>query len=361
MRVALVYRDALQKGGYPRDARWLAGSLAARGASVSLVAERGDETDGLTADVRCVELHAAPRAGSWDVVHHLFGIFIPGQVEVARALQTRVHVVSPGAHLMRAHLARRWWKKIPYLAWWRAALIGKPLALHVFSDAELPATRWLVRRAPVFRAPLGVFPPPDGRNSSAPVSGETDHRPADGPVLFLGRNDVQQKGIDLLLRGFARAVERGLRAPLLIAGRPWADSAAQISRHCAQLRIGGRVSVLGETDEGTKWDLLRRARCLAFLSRWDGPPRPIREALSVGTPAIVSWATNMGQLIEEAAAGRAVELEEEAIASALVATESAELVSRWRLGARRLSEALAWPRVADRYIEGYEAALGGRG
>jgi hypothetical protein len=113
VRVALVYRDALRRGGYPRDTRWLAGSLATQGASVTLVADPGDQTEGLTDDVRWLEFGTAARAGWYDLVHHLFGIFVPGQIQVARRLAGRVHVVSPGAHGMWPHLARRWWKKIP--------------------------------------------------------------------------------------------------------------------------------------------------------------------------------------------------------------------------------------------------------
>jgi glycosyltransferase involved in cell wall biosynthesis len=360
MKVALVYRDALQGGGYPRDVRWLVGSLAAVGASVTLVAKPGDETDGLTDGVRWVEFGAAARPGQWDVVHHLFGIFIPGQIEVARGLPGRVHVVSPGAHLMRAHLSRRWWKKIPYLLWWRARLAGKPVAIHVFSEAELPVVRWILRRAPVFQAPLGVFPTPEGRTPPVPATGAIDRGLAEDYVLFLGRNDIFQKGIDLLLRGFASAVVRGFRRPLVIAGRPWGDSCTQIHRLCVQLGIKDRVSVLGEVGEGTKWELLRRARCLAFLSRWDGPPRPIRESLAAGTPVIVSHGTNMADLVVEEGAGAAVPGEPDVIAEALLASEDPAGLAAWRQGARRLAERLAWPRVAACYLRGYESVLLGR-
>jgi glycosyltransferase involved in cell wall biosynthesis len=359
--VALVYRDALRPGGYPRDTRWLAGSLATQGASVTLVADPGDQTEGLTDDVRWLEFGTAARAGWYDVVHHLFGIFVPGQIQVARRLAGRVHVVSPGAHGMWPHLARRWWKKIPYLLWWRGCLLGKPVALHVFSEAELPVVRWLFRRAYVFRAPLGIFPPPERRTPWAPASGGNRPSPAEGPILFLGRNDVWQKGIDLLLRGFARAVARGFGTPLVIAGRPWDDSAARIRRLCAELGIEGRVSVLGEIDEATKWELLRRARCLAFLSRWDGPPRPIREALAVGTPVIVSHGTNMADLVASEGAGAAVREQVDVIAEALLATDDDARLAAWREGALRLAERLAWPRVATCYLQGYESALRGRG
>ena len=260
---------------------------------------------------------------------------------------------------MRAHLARRWWKKIPYVLWWRARLVGKSVALHVFSEAELPVLRWILRRAPVFRAPLGIFPPPEGRTSSAPASGGNRRSPAEGPVLFLGRNDVSQKGIDHLLRGFARALARGFCTPLVIAGRPWGDSHVQIRRLCAELGIEGQVSVLGEVDEDTKWELLRRARCLAFLSRWDGPPRPVREALSVGTPVIVSHGTNMADLVASEGAGAAVPEQVDAIADALLATNDAACVAAWRDGALRLAERLAWPRVARCYLRGYESVLRG--
>ncbi len=96
-----------------------------------------------------------------------------------------------------------------------------------------------------------------------------------------------QKGIDWLIGAFGVARRQGLRWQLVIAGAPWRDSERRIARLIARSGVGGAVSHVGSVDEHAKWWLLRNALCLVFPSRWDGPPRPIREALSVGTPVIV--------------------------------------------------------------------------
>jgi glycosyltransferase involved in cell wall biosynthesis len=365
MRVALVYRDALRQGGYPRDLRWLAGSLAGRGVSVTVVAEPGGEGDGLTPDVSHLgPKDEAARHERWDVVHHAFGLFIPTQLRLSCSLSGRVLVVSTGAHAMPLHLRQRWWKKLPYLVWVRSLLRRRLKALHVFSMAELTWARRAVGADRWFVAPLGIFPEP---REIAPVAPHNDVRGhhdmksllEEPYVLFFGRNDVVQKGIDILLRGYALAVREGFAARLVIAGQPHRNSPRRIHGLVRDERISDRVILLGAVGEDLKWSLLQRALLLAFLSRWDGPPRPIREALTMDTPVLVSWQTNLGHLVEEQGAGAAVPLYPASVAMALLEAADPARVASWREGARRLAERLAWSRVADDYLEGYLAALGG--
>lgn len=351
MKVALVYRDALRHGGYPRDVRWLAGALAARGVSVTVVAQPGQEYDGLGEGVRILPF-GRDASDRWDVAHHAFGLFIPGQFAVSSSLRARTLVVSPGAHAMPLHLRRRWWKKLPYLIGIRSRLRTRQWACHVFSTAELAWARRALGARVWFTAPLGIFPPDDGTR---------DRGGADVPqepfVLFMGRNDVRHKGIDLLVSGFALARQEGLSARLVIAGQPWMGSVERIQWLIRGSGVTDRVTVLGQVSEDTKWMLLHRARVLAFLSRWDGPPRPVREALSVGTPVVVSWETNLGDLVRREGAGEVVALDPAQVAAALIAAQNDAALGAWREGARRLARRLSWSRVAEDYIQGYLQAL----
>ena len=96
----------------------------------------------------------------------------------------------------------------------------------------------------------------------------------------------------------------------------------------ADLGIDRRVQVLGEIPEETKNQLIQRARCLAFLSQ--GPPRPIRDAIALGTPVIVSRETTLGALVDTAGAGRQVNLDVHNVATALLETQDDELSSSGR-------------------------------
>ena len=349
MNVALLYMDALHDGGYPRDIRWLAGALARQGLSVSLVANPGTHEDGLDSVTLADPEDFASLARGADVVH-IWMLFVPGQFSVWRTIGSNVPlVVSPAAQLLPAHLKKRWWKKIPYLLGMQPTLLRHRPVAHLFSEAERPAApRWL-HTSRYFEASLGVFP---ASVEPVPVIDSHDY------LLFFGRNDVYQKGIDILLRAYADASRAGLDIPLIIAGRPHGDSASVLQALIADLGIDRRVQVLGEVPEESKNQLIQRARCLAFLSRWDGPPRPIRDAIALGTPVIVSRETTLGGLVDTAGAGRQVNLDVHNVAAALLETQDDATIMLWSNGVHALLGDLTWDRVAERYVSGYRLAAG---
>jgi hypothetical protein len=198
-----------------------------------------------------------------------------------------------------------------------------------------------------FEASLGIYPVPWKY-----VKGHTSERKY---LLFFGRNDVFQKGLDVLVSGYSRAVSQGLDLPLIIAGQPSKESQKLTTRAMTLPGLQDRIVVLGAVSEEKKWQLLAGARCLVFPSRWDGPPRPVREALAVGTPVIVSPGTNLAELVERYRAGCSVRLTSESVSAALI--EAQENPPDWRTGAAALRTALDWDKVASHYAAGYSAAL----
>jgi glycosyltransferase involved in cell wall biosynthesis len=92
------------------------------------------------------------------------------------------------------------------------------------------------------------------------------------------------------------------------------------------------------------------------LSRWDGPPRPIRDAIALGTPVIVSRETTLGGLVDTAGAGRQVNLDVHNVAAALLETRDDATIKLWSNGAHALRGDLTWDRVAERYVSGYRLA-----
>lgn len=143
---------------------------------------------------------------------------------------------------------------------------------------------------------------------------------------------------------------------LIIAGTRHGSSEARIREIVCAENADANVCLLGSVADEEKWRLLQTAAMLVFMSRFDGPPRPIREALSVGTPCLVSYESNMGELVERFGAGRAAPLEAAAVAGCLnEAFASPETLDSWRVGAQKLRTELAWPNVARRYLKGYES------
>ena len=143
-----------------------------------------------------------------------------------------------------------------------------------------------------------------------------------------------------------------------IVGQPWGGSTPYLRKTIRQLGIEELVEIIGPVDEASKWRILSQADYLVFLSRFDGPPRPIREAIVAGLPVLVSPESNMGNLVEQFEAGLQVPLEVNAIANAIARTaDDEDLLARSRVGAAALRAHLDWARVAQDYISGYEGVL----
>jgi glycosyltransferase involved in cell wall biosynthesis len=344
VNVAFLYLDALQGGGYPRDARWLAGSLADAGVGVNVIARPGSHRDGL-GKALTVDVAGYRRVASNADVVHVWGVFTSDQFRLTRWLRPRSrYVISPLAHLMTSHLRRRWWKKFPYLAAMQPMLATSRHVAHYFSEEERTAraSRYL-RAKTSFDASLGVFPLPATVEADDALwgGGSAEY------LLFLGRNDVYQKGIDILLSAYSRAVSRGLELPLVIAGQAANDSEKIIRRLIARLGLANHVDVVGRVEEERKWELLLNARCLVFLSRWDGPPRPVREAMAGGTPVIVSPGTNLGDVVRSVGGGLCVGPSLDVIADGFIKCQNDAVISLWRTRAKAFREILNWSRVAE--------------
>lgn len=104
-------------------------------------------------------------------------------------------------------------------------------------------------------------------------------------VLYLGRVDFAQKGVDLLLEAYAR-VSPSLRRPLVFAGHgyEWPRFEAMVK----QLGLEGCVRAVGKVDARQREDLLRRCRFTCVPSRDETFGMVITESCAAGKP-VVLW------------------------------------------------------------------------
>jgi glycosyltransferase involved in cell wall biosynthesis len=362
LRVGFVYSDVLQGGGYPRDVRWLAGALKRSGVEVTLFGRNTSHQnkDGLVGGIELVPMRKLrDGCSSLDLIH-IFGIFLLNHPLAAiRCLAKSVPlVVSPMVHLMSNQLAVNRLKKYVFLKLAWTNLFKQVSAFHVFSEIEARSVREFEKHAALFEGTSGVYPGADGNGNTGRVNRKGSAR----QLLFFGRNDIYQKGLDFLIRGFAKAVNESPRPQrpirLRIVGQPWDGSTPYLRKTIRQLGIEEQVEIIGPVDEASKWRILSEADYLVFLSRYDGPPRPIREAIVAGLPVLVSPETNMGKLVEQFGAGLQVPLEVNAIANAIArSADDEDLLERSRVGTAALRAHLDWARVAQDYISGYERVL----
>lgn len=102
-------------------------------------------------------------------------------------------------------------------------------------------------------------------------------------AVFLGRLEIDQKGLDLLLEAFARLTGEP-RAELVLAGdgKDLAAVAAMVDR----LGLDDRVTLPGRVSGAEKWRLLADADVLVAPSRYETFGLTALEALACGTPVV---------------------------------------------------------------------------
>jgi glycogen(starch) synthase len=186
--------------------------------------------------------------------------------------------------------------------------------------------------------------------------GRVEVKPANRPyVLGLGRL-VEQKGFDILLQAFARALPALPEHHLVIAGdgplRPTLEALAK------ELGLTGRVSFRGSLDRAEVAATLSAAEMFVLSSRVEAFGIALLEAMAVGVPAI---ATDVGGVLDVAAADETALIvpseDVDALAGAIVLLAS-ERALRERLAeaARARAKDFTWQSIVPRYEAVYSAA-----
>mgnify|MGYP003393455268 CR=1 FL=1 len=114
-------------------------------------------------------------------------------------------------------------------------------------------------------------------------------------ILFLGRFDMDQKGIDLLLKSYSK-VESKIKYPLLIVG--YGPDEAKIKRMVMDLKLEDRVKITGPARGVLKDEILSQTLFVAMPSRSETFSLFTLEALASGLPVLIfdipglSWVGN---------------------------------------------------------------------
>ncbi len=180
---------------------------------------------------------------------------------------------------------------------------------------------------------------------------ERDKRGIGRPVrcVFVGRLDIWQKGLDILIDAIDR-IDRAKHRNFTfqMAGPSVNDSVRILKQLCERKHITNVVfegPVFGEK----KTALLRQADFFLQVSRYESGPKAGREALGFGIPLIASFESNMGDWVVKHKMGYAVALDVNELCKVLVSilrVDNHEYGSM-RRNARRFSELYSVEYVAD--------------
>lgn len=245
----------------------------------------------------------------------------------ARAAQL-VYVARPRAlpHVAVTHQASR-------RAVWATHLIALTALLKQFyTELGFPEERIAI--IPNALPDYGAMPPPARTASTEPIC-----------VGVIGRL-VPKKGVDVFLRAFRRALDRGLKAQALIAGSGGEE--AKLRELVRDLALTQHVKFMGWIEQPMDFFSAVDIACIPSLSEPFGIVA--LEALASGTAVIASSVGGLAETIRDGREGVLVPPGDvEALAEAIVrlATDSSER-TRLRDGGLARAAEYSRPAIAER-------------
>jgi glycosyltransferase involved in cell wall biosynthesis len=291
------------------------------------------------------------RALAPDVVH-AHGEFNPDNLWAVRLFDAPAFLSPQGAfHPVVLQKSRRLGKHA-YLPVARRLLYSRLAALHALSPDEARDMRGALGDLPVYTAPQG------GNVRVRPLA----HQEANGgPVRFVsvGRLDVYTKGLDVLLDAFASA---RATAPieLTLVGPDWNGGRRALEDRAGALELSGSVRFTGPLAGADVAQELRRADVYVQLSRHEGLPLAVTEALATGKPAVLSSAIGTCSIPEVRRFRHVIVTEPAAHAASAALAAAARAIDDLRSAAGEsagdVAQLFSWRRIAQLHLDRYERA-----
>jgi glycosyltransferase involved in cell wall biosynthesis len=184
--------------------------------------------------------------------------------------------------------------------------------------------------------------------ATAPLTG-----PIEPFVLFVGRLEDWSKNVDTLTRAFDLVLRQSLLNVVFCGDGP--------DRHMVEATLGphiaaGRVTLTGYTSE--VWSYMKSAAAFVSVSRFEGSPNTVLEAIACGCPLVLSDIPEHREIGDADTAWFVPT--EDASAQAAAILEAAHETERARAKVDRARSALAErapARIAAQYRELYDEVL----
>jgi glycosyltransferase involved in cell wall biosynthesis len=176
-------------------------------------------------------------------------------------------------------------------------------------------------------------------------------------IGFCGRLDIDHKGLDWLIDGFAEFKKNVPNARLWLIGD--GPHRKQLKAMAEQHGIAHHVTFWGSRFGEEKLQLLGLCSLFVHSSRYEGLPVSVLEAASLGLPCLVSEATNVGDSIRAFNAGYVVEhgtapQVTEGLTALHAQWKSGQLAELGKNARHMVDKHYNWPRQLKQFNELYQ-------
>lgn len=296
LQVTLVL-NCLRSGGAEKQLLWIAAEVASAGMACNIIElVAGERTERIEAMVRIaaakgVRIFRAPAgSGSIHGLCRLWRHLADAPPDLLWSWGLRADFSCLLARIGRSH--GKWLISIR-CATRRTGFLGKwpQVIIARYSDGVVSNTHAGFVTSGVYSLQsLRMWVLPNAvRTEAMEAASLPDYMQGRLVLVMLGNIKIQHKGYDLAAQLARTLRDAGIDFELRIAGRP--DELDKLEEIFRQLDVQSVIKFYGEVSHPEEF--LREGHLYLLLSRFEGMPNTLLEALSVGLPAI---ATEVGDL-----------------------------------------------------------------
>lgn len=196
--------------------------------------------------------------------------FIPPISTMLSPLFTKKPVIGMAHWFFAWEMSQKY--KLPFFIWER-------LGIKLYRNLIVYNGDWarkLRELAPKANILVNTFPVDGPRKE--PEHFEEDY------ILFIGRIDIHQKGLDLLIKAYERVADR-VSTKLVIAGGGREEN--KLLKMIKKSKCPEKIQFIGRYDARKRDQLLSRCKFVVTPSRYEMAPLVAKEAMSYAKPLIV--------------------------------------------------------------------------
>ncbi|SHL93789.1 glycosyltransferase [Fibrobacter sp. UWB7] len=259
------------------------------------------------------------------------------------------YIIQPHGEMNKSAQKQKRIKKIIGNLLWFNKMIKRSFAIEYLTDNELKNTAWPQKKSLVI--PNGITLPDFFRQK----------RPLEGiNATFIGRLRIYHKGLDVLLDGIFLVKDKlkEEKFKLNIYGHDKDGNKERIQKIVLEKQLQDIVSVNDGIYGEDKEHVLKKTDLFVLTSRFEGHPIALLEALSYGTPSLVTPGTNMDKMVSQFDAGWCTEFDATAISKVLLKIVKSK--NEWAnksVNARNLASVYSWDAIAQKAHAEYEQLL----
>lgn len=284
------------------------------------------------------------------IVFH--GIYFFKYISLSKELRKEnvKYIVIPHGSLTKKAFLRKWYKKIPFsILMYR--FLSNANGIQFLSKGEL-------KNSITFES-KNCFVIPNGYNGNLSFISHNDV--SNGIVgIFIGRKDIYFKGLDILIEACEKEYHllKEKKCTICIYGPSKKNASEILAEMISKKGLNDIIQIFDSVVDEEKAEVLKNANFFVLTSRSEGLPGALVESFFYSLPTLVTYQTNLGEIIEESNAGIVCDANLDSVRDGLVRMLNVKDFDIYSKNSYKLSEEFQWARIMKKTINVYEEIIG---